>query len=62
MLEKLLFLGHHPAVGGSPAAPPAPVTGQAISESSGIFSPLTIIIILVLIALGIAFWFGRKKK
>ena len=57
MLEKILFLGHHPLTGGDS------VTGQAVSTSGGGgFSPLTIIIVLIVIVLVIAFWIGRKKK
>ena len=59
MLEKLIFLGHHPI---APAQ--APVTGQAVSGAgAGLgVSPLTMIIVLVLIVLGVAYWIRKKKK
>jgi len=57
VLEKILFLGHHPVTGA------APVTGQAVSASGGTgFSLLTIMIVIIVIVLGIAFWVSRKKK
>lgn len=41
----------------------APVTGQAVSASGGTgFSLLTIMIVIIVIVLGIAFWVSRKKK